>query len=296
MPLYKSYSVTIGKLKDHSINEDAVINRNNVIAVSDGAGGGGLYADLWSDYLVKHLPDKPFDHYSEFNQWIEDIWEPFYNDRERDAQKEGGMVLEKFYREGSLATLSAIWKLKSNKCKWITYGDSVAFCYSPKNHNLQHSFSELSDFNNPPYLINCKDELDKKGYREGYFLLEDDSVLFVASDALAHYILMVDAFIHRTESARQEEIKRAITAQTKNSQFLLSAETISDEELSKKIDELLEAAKNKSHFRTLLERLLNESLLASDDFSMAVLTCKKQKSSAISKLIRILKCDSKRRG
>ena len=40
-------------------NEDAVIAKDHLIAVSDGAGGGGVFADKWSKYLVDHLPDKP---------------------------------------------------------------------------------------------------------------------------------------------------------------------------------------------------------------------------------------------
>ena len=40
------------------LSEDAVLARNGLIAVSDGAGGGGVFAECWSQYLVDHLPDK----------------------------------------------------------------------------------------------------------------------------------------------------------------------------------------------------------------------------------------------
>ena len=138
-------------------NEDAAIARENVIAVSDGAGGGGVFADLWSKYLVEHLPERPIKCYQAFDKWIDSIWEPFYNDCEKKAQKEGGMLLNKFYDEGSFATLVAVWKTG----EWISYGDSVAFCYNRKSGVLQHSFTKLVDFNNPPYLINCKDPLNR---------------------------------------------------------------------------------------------------------------------------------------
>ena len=81
-------------------NEDAVIAKDNLIAVSDGAGGGGVFADKWSKYLVDHLPDKPIKTFSAFDKWIDGIWEPFYNDCEKIAKKEGGMLLNKFYDEG----------------------------------------------------------------------------------------------------------------------------------------------------------------------------------------------------
>ena len=57
-------------------NEDAVVVRENAIAVSDGAGGGGVFADLWSNYLVEHLPEKPIKSYQTFDKWIDGIWEP----------------------------------------------------------------------------------------------------------------------------------------------------------------------------------------------------------------------------
>ena len=102
-------AITIPKECDIT-NEDAVIARDYAIAVSDGAGGGGVFADLWSHYLVEHLPEKPIKSYQAFDKWIDSIWEPFYNDCEKEAQKEGGMLLNKFYDEGSFATLVAVWK------------------------------------------------------------------------------------------------------------------------------------------------------------------------------------------
>lgn len=42
----KSFSISIAKPGQGQVNEDAAIAKENLIAVSDGAGGGGLYADL----------------------------------------------------------------------------------------------------------------------------------------------------------------------------------------------------------------------------------------------------------
>ena len=44
----KSKSISIGKPEEDCVNEDAAIARYNMIAVSDGAGGGGLFAERWS--------------------------------------------------------------------------------------------------------------------------------------------------------------------------------------------------------------------------------------------------------
>ena len=121
-------AISIAKFEKGITNEDAAIARQDVIAVSDGAGGGGVFADLWSKYLVEQLPDEPIVSYEAFDKWIDGIWESFYNDCEKKAKDIGGMFLNKFYDEGSFATLVAIWK----DGQWVSYGDSVAFCYNPK--------------------------------------------------------------------------------------------------------------------------------------------------------------------
>ena len=182
----KNIAVTISKLEESTINEDAVIARENLIAVSDGAGGGGVYAERWSSYLVNHLPEVPIKSFDELDGWIVDIWETFYNDCEENAKQEGGMLLVMFYDEGSFATLAVIWKDNNATCRWLTYGDSVVFHYNKNTKTLEHSFSKLADFTQPPYLINCKDELNPLGFKSGTFQTNDSSILFAATDALSH--------------------------------------------------------------------------------------------------------------
>ena len=117
-------AISIAKIDEGLVNEDAVIAREGLVAVSDGAGGGGVFADRWSRYLVEHLPDEPIVDYQSFDKWIDGIWEPFYNECEELAKVEGGMLLNKFYDEGSFATIVAVWE----DGHWMSYGDSVAFC------------------------------------------------------------------------------------------------------------------------------------------------------------------------
>lgn len=257
-------ALSIAKFEEGIINEDAAIARKEVIAVSDGAGGGGVFADLWSKYLVEHLPDKPIKSYKAFDKWIDGIWEPFYNDSEERAKTEGGMFLNKFYDEGSFATLIAIWK----NGQWVSYGDSVAFSYNRKTGILQHSFTKLVDFNNPPYLINCKDPLEKKGFRHGRFEIDDDCMVFVASDTLAHYVLMMYELANKDEYA--DELKKAIDAQTKNSNFIMTAKRIRKRDFKKDVIEKLENCDYQQQFKLHLERLKRWGLIGHDDYSIAM--------------------------
>ena len=66
----KLFSISIAKLGQQQINEDAAIAKDGLIAVSDGAGGGGLYADLWSAYLLDKLPDNPITTFQQLDSCL----------------------------------------------------------------------------------------------------------------------------------------------------------------------------------------------------------------------------------
>lgn len=258
-------AISLAKFEDGIVNEDAAIAKDNVIAVSDGAGGGGVFAERWSQYLVNHLPDKPIKNYKAFDKWIDGIWESFYNDCEREAKEIGGLFLNKFYDEGSFATLVAVWK----NGMWISYGDSVAFCYNKRTGELQHSFTRLVDFNNPPYLINCKDPLDEKGFRTGQFKVDDDCIVFAASDTLAHYILMMYEVTHRDWYG--EELIEAIDAQTKNSNFIKSAMRLRKIDFTKVVIQKLENCKYPKQLKLHIGRQKRWGFIGHDDYSLVIM-------------------------
>lgn len=259
--------LSIGKQEDGCINEDAAIARDNMIAVSDGAGGGGLFAERWSKYLLDNLPESPILSAEELDLWIDEIWEPYYNQCEEDAKMLGSMSLNKFYDEGSFATLVAVWKTSESKCEWMSYGDSVAFHYNYAIHKLEYSFSSLADFDKPPYLINCKDELNKSGFKNGVFEIDKDSVVFVASDALAHYIMMmyevsqIDSYF--------DELNKAESNHSKNENYIKAAKSFSKIDFEKDIIiKLQNCIGNGINFKRHIKKLLNQGLLAHDDYSL----------------------------
>ena len=268
----KARNVSIPKFGE-KINEEAVFARNKLIAVSDGAGGGGVFADQWSKYLVNNLPDEPIRNFSEFDNWLDGIWEQFYNEHEELAKAQGGLFLNKFYDEGSFATLVAVWKVSETECRWISYGDSVAFCYDRAKGELQHSFTKLADFNNPPYLINCKDPLDEKGFRCGTFKTSKTSVVFCASDALSHLILMLyETWLKTNGSYRyNKEIEDAINAQTRNSQYVKLSLGLNPD-FDAKMKYFLRLSKREVEFQSGMNNHRDKlKLVANDDYSLAVM-------------------------
>lgn len=258
-------AISLAKFEKDIVNEDAAIAKENVIAVSDGAGGGGVFAERWSQCLVNHLPDKPIVNYKAFDKWIDSIWEPFYNECETNAKAIGGMFLNKFYDEGSYATLAAVWR----NGQWISYGDSVAFCYNRKRKELQHSFSRLADFNRPPYLINCKDPLDENGFRSGLFAVDNDSTIIVASDTLAHYILMMYEVSYKNRFG--EELLEAIDAQTKNSNFIKTAMSVDVLDFEKDVIQKLQNCNHGFLLANHIKGLKKKGLIGHDDYSIAFL-------------------------
>lgn len=258
-------AISIAKFEKDIVNEDAAIAKENVVAVSDGAGGGGVFAERWSQYLVSNLPDKPIANYESFDKWIDGIWESFYNDCENEAKKIGGLFLNKFYDEGSFATLVAVWK----NGDWISYGDSVVFCYNKKTKELQHSFTRLADFNNPPFLINCKDPLIEKGFRNGEFELNDDSIVFAASDTLAHYILMIYEVTHGHKY--MDELQEAIDAHTKNSNFIKTAMSLNNIDFEKDVIKKLMNCSTWPFLQNHIKGLKKKGLIGHDDYSFVIM-------------------------
>ena len=117
----RKYTNSIGKPDQGCINEDAVLERKNLIAVSDGAGGGGLFAEQWSAYLLSHLPTTPICSADELDAWIGDIWEPYYDQCEKNAKPLGEMYLDKFYDEGSLVRALSCYEVIARNTQRFIY-------------------------------------------------------------------------------------------------------------------------------------------------------------------------------
>lgn len=126
LPDTMSYGVSIPKLNDNIPNEDSFCKSDNLIAVSDGASGCGLFVREWSKYLLRHIPRKrAITSFVEFDAWVDGIWEAFYNEYEAVAKVGDGIFLNKFYNEGACATVAAAWRVSDEECRWVVYGDSV---------------------------------------------------------------------------------------------------------------------------------------------------------------------------
>lgn len=262
--------ITIPKFEERAYSEDASLSDDFRLAVSDGAGGCGIFAERWSAYLLENLPLQPLTNYLEFSRWIDSIWENFFEENKVMAASVGGFAQNKFYEEGSYATLAAAWT-NENKVHWMAYGDSVVFHYNRKTRVLEHSFTELSDFAESPWLINWKEETKPEGFRSGEFEINKYSVVFIASDALAFYLLAAYLIINHSE-ANVLQIEKAISSSSQHSMILKNLMVKYSDKKSFAIsvlNPLLKAAHEEGKFKRLIKQLYKAGLMANDDYSIA---------------------------
>ena len=263
----KSIALSIAKLAPNSINEDSVFASSSIIAISDGAGGGGLYAEKWSAYLIANIPKYPITSFEQLDEWIENIWEPYYNECEELAKKSGGLLLDKFYNEGSFATLAIAWKESNDVVRWMSYGDSVVFHYNIETRILEHSFISLADFNNPPYLINCKDPLNERGMRSGIFNIRESSCVFCTSDALAFHVILLYELSQC--SKYYSDLEMLEQSNNKNTQCLKNA-MAQDIDFETSIKELLNC-RSEYELELYIRKLFKMGLIPLDDYSIAIM-------------------------
>ena len=267
----RKQNITIGKIGYGQVCEDASISVPGMAAVSDGAGGGGLFADEWARYLLKHLDTtKPITTFEQLDVWIDGFWETFYDTYLEKARQADVMLYDKFLDEGAFATLATVWKRDEQSVSWMTYGDSVVFCYHQRSGILEHSFTSLSDFSKAPFLINCKDPLVPEGFRCGSFALESEhDVVFVCSDALSFYVMMMYEITHPEQYV--SELERVRATHSRQCNYLLKAQLQPKLDFSKCLKTLLNCCGHGRNFERHIQSLLAKQLIAEDDYSLAIL-------------------------
>ena len=129
---------------------------------------------------------------------------------------------------------------------------------------------EDEDVDKPPYLINCKDELLKEGFRKGIFHTDSDSLVFVASDAMAHYIIMM--YEVASEDKYRQELEEAESKCSKNGNYIKVARALHINDFENDvINKLVNAIGHTTNFQRHIQSLLRKGLIAYDDYSLAIL-------------------------
>jgi hypothetical protein len=117
-------------------------------------------------------------------------------------------------------------------------------------------------------LINCKDPLNEKGFRSGRFKITKDCVVFVVSDALDHYIMMMYEVAHK--DSYKEELLVAINAQTKNSNFIQAALAIAEVDFERNVIQKLLRCRMPFLLKNHIKGLRKKGLIGHDDYSLVM--------------------------
>jgi hypothetical protein len=164
-------------------------------AVSDGAGGAGLFCGAWAQTLVVRLPNRPLASFDGLNAWLDGFCSTFRRDH---AERLLGQPVKhgKFVREGSLATLSAVWLAQGRQhvaLHWLGCGDSpiLIFDRTGRRPTLIGGFpARLSALGKSPALLNWKDLPRRERVSIGGLRLPPQATIVVASDGIGHYLLL----------------------------------------------------------------------------------------------------------
>lgn len=126
----------------------------------------------------------------------------------------------------------------------------------------------MADFSNPPRLVSCKDPLEE-GFRSGVFSIDDASIVFAASDALSHYVLMMYELSKSEEF--ESELMELRMKRTSNSQLLQMAEKEALKFYDDVLNPLLRSVDSEADFKELMESLCVKKLIDTDDYTLAIL-------------------------
>lgn len=256
-------------------NEDAIAYFEeplfDKIAVSDGAGGAGIYCKAWANHLVKNQLDKPFDSKINAEEWFLSISESFYKENIESINKMDPFILEKFIKEGSYATLFfAWWNKETNVFNYVGIGDTTLFVFSKVNeiYNtiLITPINEQNGLDDFPKLLNWNKELNYD-MSISEINLKPDDILIISTDSIARWIIyhlmVIETF--ETQKILGESIVKSIDSnKLQNIKLSNPFKDLSDMLL--KIENTVN--KSETFFKNELEKSINGNLLEKDDFTI----------------------------
>ena len=125
-------------------------------------------------------------------------------------------------------------------------------------------------------ITTTKTSATLSGVAVGEWNINEHSVVFAASDSLAHYILMMYEVSRNDTYAH--ELQEAGARHSKNENYIKMAQALPTVDFEKGVlCKLLNCANNQTNFKRHIESLLRKGLLAVDDYSFAALAINNDK-------------------
>ncbi len=257
-------------------SEDRILVKQDppgyLIGLADGAGGEGIFAGQWAQWLLKHLPSEPIPDFAAFQGWMKGLWRPFYEQYQPMAARLSAQHLEQFHGEGSASTLVAAWLKASGHLDYIAYGDSVILSYDLAEDRLSVNADEIATYIDPPFLLNWLHDSTQKGFRQGQIKLQANRHLLVASDAIGHYLLARYLSMKRNDERIETLWQKYYRKNIRFSNLLASMAVASRyfSNFRQVIEELLRTVKehDSNKFVQYTQQLRDNGFLYLDDYSL----------------------------
>jgi hypothetical protein len=256
--MHQSISKTLFELPEDRFRMD-----ENVIALADGAGGMGVYAGEWASYLCEHLPSIPWIDFAAFENWLDTIWEQFFDLFQVQSQNTNWSA--KFIEEGSASTLVAVWP---EYHKAAVYGDSVLFVYDAQHGTLSASLASPLELNESPYLINWHEPVYEAGFR--LIDLPKQAEIWLASDTLAQYLW--GTFLKSSGNFDDQQLFREVCQLPSRLGGLWeNMERLPLQSFEKEVVQPLKSALiSADSFREYVEKLQSQKVLGIDDMTLII--------------------------
>jgi serine/threonine protein phosphatase PrpC len=270
-------------------NEDrfllmATESRQLLVAVSDGAGGQGLYCGDWAERLLNELPHDPLPTADAVNEWLGAFWKDFQTEFKERARPDP-FLHRKLINEGSNATLTAAWVRsdgEGTKLSAVLSGDSPIFICNFSGHppalRLLHPIN-ANAFLRDPYLINWREAVDPDKLQ----ILTDipiayDDTIILASDGIGQYLLLRSLYgissaehteltsklFHEVEQIRENQSSKFASMANAHSRCL-------DFSFADEIHVVRNGFNNVREFAEFIGDRLEKGLLPNDDATLAVI-------------------------
>lgn len=187
--------------KIESENEDyaSIYSNKDVLytmyAITDGAGGSGVFSKEWSRYLSEKIPKIPSEFaYSKSIEWFNIISKGFYEDIIANQDLSDLILQRKVFKEGSYSTLTVCWIDKhSNEIFYSSTGDSCILYFEKENNTYYlkaiSSLNKQEEIDEAPSLLNWNIEITQQLPFDS-LEIENEFRLILASDSLSKWILL----------------------------------------------------------------------------------------------------------
>jgi hypothetical protein len=193
---YKTIYNFIEKNSEYE-NEDALVvkesNDFHLLSLSDGAGGAGIFCKDWALFLAEQQPVAPFCSDLQASEWFLKLSKLFYEKQIKKIDTSDDFVREKFYEDGSYATLLYCWVSKKENTLYYTgTGDTTLFIFSKNGKEfipqVIYPINTQNKLNDSPKLLNWNKEL-KYSLLSNSASFKNGDIAIMCTDGLARRII-----------------------------------------------------------------------------------------------------------